>query len=295
MRRSAVLGTGRQCFDRASDALLTWDVHRGAGLTVDSDSGRATPGTDVVLGWGVGLLRLHVPCRVVMAVDEASAKGFAYGTLAGHPESGEELFVVRLDGDDVVHLDIVAFSRPARWYSRLAAPLTSRVQQHVTGRYLASSRDAHEPSRAHDPAAPVGTGLGHGRTGPDLSPLPGCEVTRVCLDHEVNLLLAAWHEDGTERVAATLTLGSAFVFTPAGTHGIAVEPDTGVGYAAVSSLLRRRVARASTDVSGALIVVFVDGSVLAAGPSASCESWAIEGRGVQGWLVGPRSEGFPAG
>ena len=142
VRRSAVLGTGRRAFERAGESLSTWGMHRGAGLTVDGASGRATPGTDVVLGWGVGVLRLRVPCRVVLTVDEPSARGFAYGTLPGHPESGEELFVVRLDDDDAVHLDIVAFSRPARWYSRLGAPLAVRIQRRVTGRYLAALRGA---------------------------------------------------------------------------------------------------------------------------------------------------------
>lgn len=155
-RRSATLGTGRQVFDRASQALLRWDMHRGAGLTVHSSGGRASPGADVVLGWGLGVLRLRVPCRVVYAVDEPSARGFAYGTLPGHPESGEELFVVRLDDADVVHLDVVAFSRPARWYSRLGAPLAARVQQRVIGRYLAALGAAG--ATAPPPTTPGGSG-----------------------------------------------------------------------------------------------------------------------------------------
>lgn len=142
VRRSEVLGTGRQLFDDAAEALLTWGMHRRAGLTVDSASGRATVGSEVVLGWGVGALRLRVPCRVVLTVDEPSARGFAYGTLPGHPESGEELFVVRREDDEVVRLDVVAFTRPARWYTRLGAPVASRVQRHVTGRYLAALRNS---------------------------------------------------------------------------------------------------------------------------------------------------------
>lgn len=78
---------------------------------------------------------------MVLTVDEPAARGFAYGTLTGHPESGEESFVVRLD-EDVVRLDIVAFSRPARWYSRLGSPVVRVIQDRITDRYLAVLRDA---------------------------------------------------------------------------------------------------------------------------------------------------------
>lgn len=79
--------------------------------------------------------------RVVLTVDEPTATGFAYGTLAGHPESGEESFIVRVDHDERVRLDIVAFSRPAIWYSRVGGPVTRMVQRAVIGRYLTVLRE----------------------------------------------------------------------------------------------------------------------------------------------------------
>jgi uncharacterized protein (UPF0548 family) len=45
------------------------------------------PGTDVLAHLGP----IRVPCRVVYVLDEPERRGFAYGTLPGHPESGEEL------------------------------------------------------------------------------------------------------------------------------------------------------------------------------------------------------------
>jgi uncharacterized protein (UPF0548 family) len=142
IRRTVPLGSGNDVFVRAAESLLTWDMHRRAGLTVASSSPRVVMGADVVLGWGYGPLRLHAPCRVVRMIDEPTARGFAYGTLPGHPESGEESFVVRLDDADVVHVDIVAFSRPARWYSRLGSPVARLVQKRITLRYLAALRSA---------------------------------------------------------------------------------------------------------------------------------------------------------
>ena len=77
------------------------------------------------------------PCRVVYVVDEPDRRGFAYGTLTGHPESGEELFTVRHDrrhrrgvcrGDGVL---------PARHLVEQAGrPLTWLGQQLITRRYL---------------------------------------------------------------------------------------------------------------------------------------------------------------
>ena len=132
------LGSGEACFDAAVEHLMTWGMHRGAGLTVDATGARARVGTDVLVGIGWRRLRLMAPCRVVHVVDEPGRQGFAYGTLSGHPESGEEQFVVTRDADGAVHVDITAFSRPGRWWVRLTGPFGRRLQAFVTDRYLAS-------------------------------------------------------------------------------------------------------------------------------------------------------------
>ena len=138
VRRTAELGHGRPVFDTAAERLMSWDMHRRAGLRVEAAAGRAVVGGDVRVVLSLGPLSVVAPCRVVRVVDEPRARGFAYGTLTGHPEMGEESFVVRLDDQDRVTLEIVAFSRPARWWSRLGAPVSRLVQRRVTGRYLAA-------------------------------------------------------------------------------------------------------------------------------------------------------------
>jgi uncharacterized protein (UPF0548 family) len=47
-------------------------------------------------------------------IDEENRRGFAYGTPPGHPEQGEEAFVVALREDGQVTFTVTAFSRPAR-------------------------------------------------------------------------------------------------------------------------------------------------------------------------------------
>ena len=75
---------------------------------------------------------------MVYKVTEARRRGFAYGTLPGHPESGEEAFVVERTPDDAITFTITAFSRPATVTARIAGPLGQLIQRHVTYRYLRS-------------------------------------------------------------------------------------------------------------------------------------------------------------
>jgi uncharacterized protein (UPF0548 family) len=91
-----------------------------------------------MLGLGVGPLRVAAPCRVVYVVDDPRRSGFAYGTLPGHPESGEEAFIVEHHGDDMVSFTITAFSRPAARIARVAGPAGRLIQSWTTSRYLRS-------------------------------------------------------------------------------------------------------------------------------------------------------------
>lgn len=133
LHKSAVIGRGRDRFERAAAEGMRWGMLRGAGLKVEATAPVARVGAEVLVHLGP----VVAPCRVVYVVDEPDRRGFAYGTLPGHAESGEELFLVRFDaatGD--VYAEVTAFSRHATWWSRLGAPVTSLVQQRVTGRYL---------------------------------------------------------------------------------------------------------------------------------------------------------------
>jgi len=80
------------------------------------------------------------PGRVVSVVDEPRRQGFAYGTLPGHPERGEESFVLSLLDDETIDFTLVAFSRPAVWWSRAGAPVSRWVQKRITARYLDALR-----------------------------------------------------------------------------------------------------------------------------------------------------------
>jgi uncharacterized protein (UPF0548 family) len=131
--KSAVIGSGRNRFEDAADKGMRWGMLRGAGLRVEATTEVAAVGSEVIVHLGP----VRAPCRVVYVVDEPDRRGFAYGTLPGHAESGEELFVVRYDpATDEVHADVTAFSRHATWWSRLGSPVTSVAQRMISERYL---------------------------------------------------------------------------------------------------------------------------------------------------------------
>ncbi|MGW0120396.1 DUF1990 family protein [Streptomyces sp. NPDC003327] len=140
LRHTATVGHGPAAFAAARDAVTTWDLHRATGARVDADSRRAAPGVRLTVSLGLGRLRYGVPCAVIWTAYEERRAGFAYGTLPGHPECGEESFVVELGDDGAVRFTVTAFSRPAAWYTRLAGPLVPRLQlayARLLGRNLA--------------------------------------------------------------------------------------------------------------------------------------------------------------
>jgi uncharacterized protein (UPF0548 family) len=151
------IGAGDECFRRAVTSLLTWGVQRGSGLRVtDIRSGTAAPsgivgddgtpaltlGTSIVLLMPLGPFALRAPARVVSVTEEPDRVGFAYGTLTGNPISGEESFVVERTGTGEVWFTLRQFSRPGRWYSRVASPALRVAQRLGAAHYLRVLRAA---------------------------------------------------------------------------------------------------------------------------------------------------------
>lgn len=129
--RRVRLSTG---FDDAVDQLFGWRAQLATGLRVLASSARVEPSSVVVLRLGP----VEVPCRVVHVINEPARRGFAYGTLPGHPVSGEEAFVVDRNADGSVSFTVTAFSRPATLLARLGGPVGQLAQNLLTDRYLGS-------------------------------------------------------------------------------------------------------------------------------------------------------------
>jgi uncharacterized protein (UPF0548 family) len=138
LRREVTLGAGTSRFEHASLVLLHWEMHRRSGLRVQPSSHTVEAGSVAVMRLGLGIAAIHAPVRVVYVVDEPRCRGFAYGTLQGHPERGEEAFVIERRDDDTVAFTVTAFSRPAWWIIRATGPMARTVQRLVTNRYVRS-------------------------------------------------------------------------------------------------------------------------------------------------------------
>ena len=170
--KSARLGSGDARFKQAVMSLMTWGVQRGSGITVtDAREGtgeqysgvifnedgspaavqehRASEtvfaedgspyianGMTAVLKVPFGPLSVSAPVRIVYVIDEKKRVGFAYGTLHGHPQSGEESFVVEQLDDGSVWLFLRGFSQPSSALFRIASPVLRWQQSRFTKRYL---------------------------------------------------------------------------------------------------------------------------------------------------------------
>ncbi|MCY7413638.1 MAG: DUF1990 domain-containing protein [Salinibacterium sp.] len=158
--RTARIGHGTARFEFACASALTWGIQRASGFRVrlidapiESDAAVEAASRDALYGPDgaqylsagdtaelgipvVGPIVVRVLARVVYLVDEPKRRGFAYGTLPGHPEDGEEAFIVSQREDDSVWLTIRAFSRPSsRWWWAVY-PALRLAQEFYTRRYL---------------------------------------------------------------------------------------------------------------------------------------------------------------
>lgn len=127
------LGDGKEIFEAAKSALRRWEHFRLGWVEANPIDTPIQKGAVIaVMGHVLGLWWLNA-CRIVYVVDEAgpvSRFGFAYGTLPGHAESGEERFQIEWDrATNEVWYDILAFSRPNYLVTKLGYPLVRRFQR----------------------------------------------------------------------------------------------------------------------------------------------------------------------
>ena len=165
---SVRLGSGAERFDRAAEALMTWGIQKGAGFeVVDVSAGTGAqypgivydaagaplaeqpgqsreerfgpdgtpfiaPGMTATLRRKGRMRTQSTPVLVVYVVDEPRRIGFAYGTTAEGPESGEESFMLEHRDDDTVWLTIRSITSTGRGIRRLFASRRRRKRRELT-------------------------------------------------------------------------------------------------------------------------------------------------------------------
>jgi len=127
------LGTGREVFTRAKEAVRRWEMFNLGWLQLRTPAAPIAVDTTVAVlahVWSIWILNA---CRIVYVIDDTGPIdifGFAYGTLPGHVERGEERFTVQWNhADDSVWYDLLAFSRPNHWLTRLGYLYVRRLQK----------------------------------------------------------------------------------------------------------------------------------------------------------------------
>jgi uncharacterized protein (UPF0548 family) len=129
----AVIGRGRDTFERAKIALAGWRHYEMDWVELFPKGSAIEPGTVVaVLVHHLGFWSLN-GCRVVYGVGDrqtGSSFGFAYGTLTNHAEMGEEIFEVRLnpESDEVIYR-IQAVSKPHAAMAWIGYPIARYFQE----------------------------------------------------------------------------------------------------------------------------------------------------------------------
>ena len=132
------LGQGPAVWEAAKEAIRHWKIFPGGWACIAPDDTPIREKEVVAMSaWVWGLWWLN-SCRVVYVIDNQDQFGFAYGTLPGHAECGEELFMVEKTADGTVRYVIKAFSRPRVWIARLGYPI-ARAQQRKFIRYSKAS------------------------------------------------------------------------------------------------------------------------------------------------------------
>lgn len=149
------LGSGEAVYEAAKQALQRWEQFQLGWVEAWSPHTPLETGQCVaVMGRAIGCWWLNA-CRIVYTIDDSGPQtkfGFAYGTLPGHVEKGEERFLIEWNRTtNQVSYDILAFSRPNHILTRLGYPMVRLSQKRfgresATAMFRAVSEDTRIPA-----------------------------------------------------------------------------------------------------------------------------------------------------
>ncbi len=132
--RRVQIGNGADVFASAKNAIRNWTMYRLEWTRLfPADAPIAVGGVVCVivnhrLCWSIN------PCRIIYLTEESGGEivryGFAFGTLPGHSEEGEERFTVEWNrADDSVWYELLAFARPHHILALVGFPFVPLFQK----------------------------------------------------------------------------------------------------------------------------------------------------------------------
>lgn len=135
-----LLGRGSAVFAASCEALRGWRQFPSPWTRISPLPTPIAKGQTVaIIAHLFGLWWVNT-CRIVTVFDEPTRFGFAYGTLPLHVERGEEQFLVEQHADGGVWYTIRAVSQPRYWMTRVAYPMTRRMQKRFARDSLAAMK-----------------------------------------------------------------------------------------------------------------------------------------------------------
>ena len=135
------VGSGSRAFLAGREALSTWVAQAGIGASVHPPGQPVEAGATLLVVIARPTVHVIAPNRIIGVLDEPRRFGFAYGSLPGHPERGEESFVVEHLDDGTVRVTIRVQAGPGTLAARAVAPLVRRLQAAAIERYLRAVAD----------------------------------------------------------------------------------------------------------------------------------------------------------
>lgn len=135
-----LLGMGSGVFIHAKTALRQWQMFPKPWTSIAPEQ------APIRTGQKVGVFFRLLGCwwwnssEIVYTINEPQQFGFAYGTLPGHVEQGEERFMVEMMANGEVWYSIKAFSRPAYWFVWLMSPYARSQQRRFVRNSMAQMK-----------------------------------------------------------------------------------------------------------------------------------------------------------
>lgn len=127
------LGSGTDAFVRAKKAIQSWTMYKLSWTRLYPSDAPITIGGIVCVVVNHGFCWSLNSCRIIYVLEEngdVERFGFAFGTLPGHSEEGEERFIVEWRHlDDSVWFELLAFARPHHVLAKIGFPFVGLFQR----------------------------------------------------------------------------------------------------------------------------------------------------------------------
>jgi len=127
------LGSGADAFARAKKAIQNWTMYKLSWTRLYPSDAPVAVGGVVCVIVNHGFCWSINPCRIIYLLEEngeVERFGFAFGTLPGHSEEGEERFTVEWrHADDSVWFELLSFARPHHILAKIGFPFVGLFQR----------------------------------------------------------------------------------------------------------------------------------------------------------------------